>query len=98
MDNWDPDGHDGSRDGHRYFQCKPGYGKWIRTKKMRAYFDKKPVIHKKICGGKKSNLWEKIQEIEQKEQQKKLVDFENKKKKKTSNCSNDSVISWKASN
>ena len=34
MEKWDSDGHDGSKNGKRYFECKSGYGMWSRRDRI----------------------------------------------------------------
>lgn len=37
METWDSEGHDGTRKGKRYFECKAGHGKWTRREKIERY-------------------------------------------------------------
>merc|ERR1712013_768705 len=37
MDKWDSEGHDGSKNGDRYFTCKQGHGTWTRRDKIKRY-------------------------------------------------------------
>eukprot|EP01083_Nonionella_stella_P166938 559723_1 len=79
MEAWDPDGHDGSRNNKRYFQCKQGHGFWTRKHKIKRYLQtaglNKQEIQKLLKRPRNQPIEEALEDMDKEKQKASQTDL-----------------------